>query len=886
MREEFHVIFARIRGIFDARNSDRAFDDEAAAHLELLTDRFRNQGMNAEEARHAAQRQFGGVSQLRDSLRDQRSYPVIESLIQDVTLALRQIRTAPRFAVAAAAILALGIGAITSVFSVINAVLLRPLPYPEADRLVWMGEVMKGSSTDEVTLTPDFLDWRQKNDIFTAMAAYNVVPRTLFLDGGAIQLRTLKASAALLPILKVEPRIGRAFVRGEDRKGEDRVAILSYHLWQQACGGDKAILGRAIHLDDGTYQVVGVLPEDFRFPTLESVDLMTPLGKNEQLELTRDPGTTTLVHEVIARLKPGVSVHFARAEMERIESNIGVPAFLSRVRVSVRVMPLRERFTGDLQYALLTLLCAVACVLLLVCANVANLLLGRSESRRREMAIRAALGASRTRITQQLLVEGLVLALLGIGMGLLIAVLSRRLLLSLIPPTLPGRLALPLDWRVIGFAMISGFATAVIFGLGPALSSAKMSSSAGSFLTEGRSLSGSMHRRKWLSGLAAFQTAIAIVLLAGGGLMMQTFWKLRYQDLGFPSHRIVTAGMHLNRSQFPTADRQALFLDDVLNRLRNIPGVGGAGFGILPPGEGHATNGFGIEGRAFPPRARRPVAGQYSVSPGFFRLMGIALRTGREFAGSDTSTSQPVALINEAFARSQFPNENPIGRRVRFEANQPWRTIVGVVADVKMAGLATSTEPGIFVPYRQAGFVGGEGAGLVLRTSIGVTPLAAEIRKQVAQVDPQQPVTRIETLEQRLDDAVAQPRLAAVLLGGFGVIGLLLAALGLHSVMFVLVRSRFREIGIRLALGGQPREIVSLILGHSLRVMAAGVVAGVLCAMVLSRVVHTLWWGVTAGDPLTLSASTVLLVLTGLAASAVPARQASQVDPAEVLRSE
>jgi predicted permease len=484
------------------------------------------------------------------------------------------------------------------------------------------------------------------------------------------------------------------------------------------------------------------------------------------------------------------------------------------------------------------------------------------------------------------LVESLVLALLGAGMGLTIAAVSRRLMIGLIPQTLPGRLALPLDWRVLGFAVLSGFLTAVSFGLVPALTSAKISSSPAALTAEGRSLSGSVHRHRWLSGLAAFQTAIAIVLLAGGGLMLQSFWRLRYQDLGFSSHRIVTASLNLSRARFPTADRQVLFLDAVLNRLQNIPGVDGAGFGILPPGEGHATNGFGIEGHSFPPRARGPVAGQYSVSPGFFHMMGIPLRIGREFEEGDTSASPPVGLINEAFLRSQFPNENPIGRRVRFEANTPWRTIVGVAADVKMGGLGGSAEPGIFVPYRQSGFVGGELAGLVLRTSLGLVPLAAEIRKQVAQVDPQQPVSVIETLDQRLDDAVAQPRLAAVLLGGFGMIGLLLAALGLHSVMFVLVRSRFREIGIRMALGGQPREVVSMLLGHSLRVMSVGLVAGILCAIVLSRVVHSMWWGVSAADPVTFLGSTVLLMLAGLAASALPARQASRVDPAEVLRIE
>jgi len=877
-------MLARIRGLFHAGNSDGDFDDEAAAHLELLTDRFLRQGMNPEEARRAALRQFGGRSQLRDSLREQRSYPVIESLAKDIHLAFRQIRTAPRFTVAAAVTLAFGIGATTSIFSVVNAVLLRQLPYPEADRLVWMGEVHKGSSTDEITLTPNYLDWREKNDVFTSMAAFNMVPRAIYLDGGAIQLRTLKASAALLAVLKVEPQMGRGFLRSEDRKGGDPVAILSYHLWQQAYGGDKAILGRSIHLDDGTYQVVGVLPEDFRFPTLESVDLMTPLGKDEQAELTRAPGAVTIVHDVIARLRARVSMERARAEMERIESNVAPPGFLSRTSISIRVMQLRDRFTGNLRLALLTLLCAVGCMLLLVCANVANLLLGRSESRRREMAIRAALGASRQRITQQLLVESLVLALLGVGMGLALAVISRRLMIGLIPQALPGRLALPLDWRVLGVAVISGFLTAVLCGLGPALTSAKVSSSPASLTAEGRSLSGSLHRGKLLSGLAAFQTAIAIVLLAGAGLMLQSFWRLRYQDLGFSSHRVVTASLNVTRSRFPTNDRQALFLDDVLNRLRNIPGVDAAGFGILPPGEGHATNGFGIEGHSFPAQTRRPVAGQYSAGPGFFHMMGIPLRMGREFEEADTSASQPVALINEAFLRSQFPNENPIGRRLRFEANTPWRTIVGVIADVKMGGLGATAEPGIFVPYRQSGFVGD--AGLVLRTSLPLAPLAAEIRKQVAQVNSQQPVRVIETLDQRLDDAAAQPRLAAVLLGVFGLIGLLLAALGLYSVMFVLVRSRFREIGIRMALGGQPRDVVSMILGHSLRVMSVGVVAGILCAIVLSRVVHTMWWGVSAADPATFLGSTVVLMLAGLAASALPARQASHVDPAEVLRIE
>jgi hypothetical protein len=306
MSEAFKVFFARFRGLFGTRNSEYAFDDEAAVHLELLTNRFLNQGMNPEEARRAAWCQFGGISQLKDSLRDRRSYPIVESLAQDLTLAFRQIRIAPRFTVAAAAILALGIGAVTSIFGVVNAVLLCPLPYPQAGRLVWVGEVHKGSSTEELSLTPNFLDWRVWNHVFTSKAAYNVIFRTLLANGEALQLRTLKASAALLPVLGTEPIMGRAFFASEDKKGQDHVAILSYGLWRRAYGSDRTILGRTISLDDGSYVVVGVLPESFSFPTLQPVDLMTPLGKNEQLELTRSPAGTTIVHDVIARLKPGV----------------------------------------------------------------------------------------------------------------------------------------------------------------------------------------------------------------------------------------------------------------------------------------------------------------------------------------------------------------------------------------------------------------------------------------------------------------------------------------------------------------------------------------------------------------------------------------------------
>ena len=885
MREAIRVAWQRLRSTTSHRSVEEALDEEMTTHLELLASRFINQGMSPGQARIAARRQFGGVTQLKESLRDSRSYPAIEWLLQDFAQALRQIRTAPRFMVSAATILALGIGAITAMFSVVNAALLRPLPYAAAERLVWIGEVLKRNTADEVTLTPNFLEWRRRSQVFSAMAAYNPVPRTLMTDDGVQPLNTVKASAALLPVLEANTLLGRPFLPNEDHKGQDRVAILSYGLWQQAFGGERAVIGRSIKLDDGSYQVVGVLPREFYFPTLPSIDLMTPLGKNEAAELTRAEGTTTVVRNVIARMKPGVTIERARGEMETIESNLAPPDFLSGVQMSVKVIPLQDRFVGDLRRGMLTLMCAAGCFLLLVCVNVASLLLGRGETRRKEIAIRAALGASRGRVIQQLLMESLVLALLGSGIGMVIAFGLRNLLLHLIPRTLPGPMTFPFDAQVLGFAFLCAITTALVFGIAPALSAVKADPSA-ALTSDGRTISGGARRQRWLNGLVSAQMAIAIVLLTGGGMMLRTLWNLRYRDLGFSTDRAVTATVHLNRARYRSAAQQTLFVDRVLERMRSVPGVEAAGFGILPPGEGYATNGFAIEGRGEPPQRRRPTARQYSASPGYFRMLGVALRSGREFEESDSPTALPVALVNEAFARSQFPGESPIGHRIRSEPNQPWRTIVGVVSNVSTAGLGKPAELAYFVPHRQAGLVGGEGAGFLVRGAIDTSSLASFIRKVVAELDPQQPLARIEMLEQRLNDSVRRPRLAAALLALFAALGLLLAATGLHSVMFVLVQSRFREIGVRLALGGRPRDIIMMILRSSLRVMLAGLLAGVCLAISLTQLLQSMWYGVSPTDPFTLAGSAAVLVLAGLAAVSQPAWQASRVDPMDVLRNE
>ena len=514
--------------------------------------------------------------------------------MRDLRIAIRQLRKAPGFTLMAATVLALGVGANTAMFSVIDAVLLRPLPYRDSGRLVWVGEILKRNTADQLTLTPDFLEWRRRNHVFTGMAAFTDFRRTLIGMGDPVPLITLKASAALLPVLDAQPMLGRGFLPGEDLKGNDRVAILSYGLWQRSFGGDRGAIGRSITLDDGVYTVVGVMPSGFHFPTTDEIGLMTPLGKNEEAELQRDANNITVIRTVIARLKPEVTVEQARAEMEVIEAQLPRSSFYNGMTLSVIVTTLQERFVGNLRGSLAALLAAVGFLLLLACANVSNLLLSRAISRRQETAIRTALGATRWHIARQHLAETLVLAALGCGGGLLLALWTRGAMRALLPAGIPGLDRLPLDLRVFGFAVAMACGSALLFGLGPALAKSGTPSGA-HWNTAGRRQLG------WLRLMAAGQVAIAIVLLAGGSLMLRSFWNLRYRDVGFRADRLLAAHLNLNRARYGDPVRQTAFLDAVAAGIRGLPGVESAALGSVPPGEGHATNGFAIEGQASGP---------------------------------------------------------------------------------------------------------------------------------------------------------------------------------------------------------------------------------------------------------------------------------------------
>jgi len=558
--------------------------------------------------------------------------------------------------------------------------------------------------------------------------------------------------------------------------------------------------------------------------------------------------------------------------MDVIESQLPRSSFYDRMQLSVAVTSLQERFTGDLRGSLLALLCAVGFLLLLACANIANLLLSRAISRRQEIAIRTALGAPRRHIARQLLAETLVLATLGCGGGLLLALWTRGALARLLPESIPGLDGLPLDFRVFAFAVLMACCSALLFGLGPALASANFRTSMGK------------RQQASLRLIAAGQIAIAIVLLGGGGLALRSFWNLRYRDVGFRSDHLVTARLNLNRARYGVGTRQSAYLQAVLDGLRGLPGVEDAALGSVPPGGGHATNLFAIEGMPPGPQGQRPAARLFPVSADYFRILGIGLLAGRGLLDSDSEEAAPVAAVGETFARRIFPNGNPIGHRIRQGRNAPWHTIVGVVADIKTAGLGTAPEPVVYFPYRQTGF-DLDGAGILVRSAGGLATGPA-IRKRIAQLDAEQAVLDMASMDERLNRAASQPRLTAVLLGCFAAMGLVLATVGLYGVMSFLVRSRLREMGIRLAVGAQPADLVRLVLGQSIRLILMGTAVGIGCSLWLARLVQKLLYGVSATDPVTLAMATLSLAAVGLLAAWVPARQAARVDPMATLRGE
>jgi putative ABC transport system permease protein len=808
----------------------------------------------------------------------------MKSLGRDLRLGVRLLWKAPGFSAVALAALALGMGATSAIFSVVDAVLLKPLPFRDPQRLLVLWERNSAQDLEKMFVAPgNFLEWRNQSRALESLAAIQDVH--INLTGGPNghidpeELMAERVSASLFPLLGVQPVVGRAFLSEEDQPGRTNYALLSHALWQRRFGGDLSIAGKAIRLRDQSYTVVGVLPAGFSVLG-SAVDVWIPLGLDPHD--SRTAGMRFLT--VIARLKPGVKMDRAQTEMDVIGSRLeqANPALDRGWRPSL--FPLREELVGHVQQALLVLMAAVGFLLLMACVNVANLMLARGAARQKEIAIRTALGAGRGRIVAQLLSESVLLALAGGALGVVVARGVVALVARLGPASIPRLAEAGIDARLFLFALGVSLATGILFGIAPAiactggnLNAALRESSRGG--TTGRS--GRMVR----NSLVVAEVALAVVVLIGAGLLIRSFVRLRSADPGFQPAGLLTLRLPLAGGRNAAPDRRIAFFQRVTDRVATLPGVRvvGAVNGLPLTGLGVGST-FAVDGRPAPAPGQRPIGLLRSVHSAYFRTMGIPLVAGRVFADSDTSQGPPAIVVNQTLARRFWPQGNPVGGRLVVDANNGRvAEIVGVVGDVKPERIESEDWPTIYCPYPQAPATT---MSMVVRTSRPPLSLVSAVEREVHQLDPDQPVADARSMEDVVDQAIAGARFNTVLLGVFALIAFLLAAVGIYGVISCDVSERTHEIGIRVALGAQPGDVLKLVLGQGARLAGYGIAAGLAAAFVLTRLMAAMLYGVKATDAYTFAAIPVLLGTVALAASYLPSRRALRLDPVTALRHE
>jgi len=798
------------------------------------------------------------------------------TLKQDLRYGVRMLLKNPGFAIVAVIALALGIGANAAIFSVVNTVLLRSLPYDDPDRLMVLRE-NKLPEFPEFSVSPgNFLDWQKENTTFEKLAAINGTAYNLVGDAEPERLRGARVSAGLFEMLGAKPALGRTFLDDEDQPGHENVAILSSSLWKRRFGSDPNVVGQAITLSATSYTVIGVMPPAFKFPDAET-DVWTPIAFNAKQ--AQQHGSHYI--SVIGRLKPGVTREQAATEMDAIAARLAEQYPDSNTGWRVNVLPMQEYEVRDIKSALLVLLGAVALVLLIACANVANLLLARATSRQKEIAIRTALGASRRRIAQQLLTESVLLALAGGAVGLLLAVWGIDSLLKLAPQELPRVKDVTLDVRVLGFTLVVTLLTGVIFGLVPALQASRPNLNE-TLKEGGRGTTGGHHRVR--GTLVITEVALALLLLVCAGLLIRSFYRLQQVTPGFNSKNALAVTVSLPGKKYPQDDQQSGFFTQLLDRVATLPGVVAVGASQSLPIQGDFVLGFNIQGRPPNGPGQEPNTNYYAVSPDYFKAMGIPLLRGRVFTEQDKKDSPRVAVINEELAKKFFPDEDPIGKRINV-TNGPerFREIVGIVGDVKQYGLAQPTTMQTYEPCLQTAF---SAMTLVVRADGNPAALSGAIRSEVLAIDKEQPVSRIRPLEQVVSESVAKQRFLMLLLGIFASVALVLAAVGLYGVMSYSVNQRTHEIGIRAALGAQRKDVLKLVVGQGMVLALTGAGIGLAASFALTRLMASLLFGVSATDPLTFAGIALLLTIVALLACYIPARRAMKVDPMIALRYE
>ena len=873
--------------------------EELSQHLEEEYERAVCSGASEDEARRQVLEELNTPTLLGRELKhverrgsqelitsgDQRNVNVFADLMQDIRYALRMLAKNPAFTAIAIVALALGIGANSAIFSVVNAVLLRPLPFKHPEQLVMLWENASHMGFPQNTPSPaNFLDWQKQSQSFTGMAAMAERSFNLTGVGEPERLDGRRVSANLFDLLGVPAALGRTFVPDDDRPGT-HVVVLSYSLWQRRFGSDPEIIGRALALNGESYTIIGVVPRFVQLPGFENRkdQLWMPIAFPPEEAAQR--GNHFL--EVIARLKSGVTLKQAQAEMETIAARLAGQYPDDNTRIGAVVVPLHEQVVGDMKPALLVLLGAVAFVLLISCANVANLLLARAAVRQKEIALRLAIGASRARLTRQFLTESVLLALFGAGFGLLLALAGIRILKTFIPSTISQVDAITIDARVLMFTALLAVITGIAFGIAPAIHGSHLNLN-DTLKEGGRDSSGGRKGNRARGLLVIGEVAVSFVLLVGAGLLINSFLHLRNLDPGFRVDHLLTMKVDLSEVKYPDRDRRAAFFDEVIRRVRALPGVQSAAVaGNLPLTYNGDSMTISVEGVPDPPPDQRPDVIYRVIGPDYFRTMGIPIIRGRDLTDQDKADAKDVVVISEKTAQYFWPGQDPIGKRLKpgsITSNIPWRQVIGIVKDVRQNDLIAPPKMQMYFNYRQLKTLTAN--ALVVRTTIDPMSLAPSVRNVIWSVDKDQTVADIDTMDNIVAEALARQRFSMLLLGLFAVLALLLASVGIYGVISYSVAQRTREIGIRIALGARRADVLQMTVKQGLKLVGAGMMLGLIAAFLLTRVMASLLFGISATDPITFVGISLVLVAVAIIASYVPALRATRVDPIIALRAQ